>query len=458
MPKRSLKKNVTCFAFIILFVHSVVPTMAVDVQLRRSPASAPFRFADGQTPAVDDLGSKGEWTLISGQPDRNGGGLSQLSDGKLPSSEDDPAHNFFFRAGSSGGRIRLDLGRSCNVAAVHSYSWHPDVRGPQVYDLYALPSSVKDANLTPADAVDPVTCGWTRIAAVDTRKEKENSEPSSSAFEVSIKAADEDLKDVRYLLFDVHVTNEKDPFAQTFFSEIDVLERGAPDPKRISIEAPQVFGFATEDGQFRFEMEFKDAADLSQWSREKLAPVVLEWYPRIVAQLPSDDYAAPRLVRLRYRTDMNGTPAYAMGNTISLNAQWYRTQLDNEARGAAVHELVHVAQQYGRRDLQKGNARSTPSWVVEGIADYIRWFQYEPQSKGAILTGPRIDAAKYDASYRVTGNFLDWVIHHKDADLLKHLNAAARTGQYDSSLWKERTGLTLPELEAEWKAALRKAP
>ncbi len=65
-------------------------------------------------------------------------------------------------------------------------------------------------------------------------------------------------------------------------------KRGSPAPKRISVEAARVFEFATEDGQFRFEMEFKDAGDLETWSREKLAPVVLEWYPKIVAQLPSE--------------------------------------------------------------------------------------------------------------------------------------------------------------------------
>ncbi len=458
MPKSFLQKSVICAAALASVANIVLPASAVEVQVRRSPESTPFRFADDQTPAVDDLGGKAEWTLISGQQDRNSGGLIQLNDGKLPVSQDDPASNFFFRAGSSGGRIRVDLGRPCNLSSVCSYSWHPDVRGPQVYDLYALPANAKDANLTPTDAVDPLACGWTRIASVDTRQAKESSEPSSTPYEVSILGDETELQAIRYLLFDVHVTNDKDPFAQTFFSEIDVLERGSPAPKRISVEATRVFEFATEDGQFRFEMEFKDASDLETWSREKLAPVVLEWYPKIVAQLPSDDYAAPRFVRLRYRTDMNGTPAYALGNTISLNAQWYRTQLLNEAKGAAVHELVHVAQQYGRRDLQKANARSTPGWVVEGIADYIRWFQYEPQSKGAVLSGRRIDEAKYDASYRVTGNFLDWVIKHKDAELLRHLNAAARTGQYDSSLWKERTGLTLPELEAEWKAALRAVP
>ena len=33
-----------------------------------------------------------------------------LHDGRLPGGEDQPRQNFFFRAGSRGGRLRVDLG------------------------------------------------------------------------------------------------------------------------------------------------------------------------------------------------------------------------------------------------------------------------------------------------------------------------------------------------------------
>ena len=58
---------------------------------------------------------------------------------------------------------------------------------------------------------------------------------------------------------------------------------------------------------------------------------------------------------------------------------------------------------------------------------------------------------RYDAGYRVTANFLDWVIANYDPDLVKSLNAAMREGKYREDLWKERTDHSLHDLAAEWK-------
>ena len=58
---------------------------------------------------------------------------------------------------------------------------------------------------------------------------------------------------------------------------------------------------------------------------------------------------------------------------------------------------------------------------------------------------------KYDAGYRISANFLDWVSRKYDADLLKKLNAAMRESRYKDELWKEYTGHTVQELGDEWK-------
>jgi hypothetical protein len=149
---------------------------------------------------------------------------------------------------------------------------------------------------------------------------------------------------------------------------------------------------------------------------------------------------------------MGGTPAYAAGNKISLSAPWFPGQLKREAKGCVVHEMGHVVQNYWRARQTNRNPKDTPGWITEGICDYIRWFLYEPQSNGAHVRDAR--QAKYDASYRVTGNFLDWVVTAKDKDLLKKLNAAAREGKYEEKLWKDWTGKTLQELGDEWKKAV----
>jgi hypothetical protein len=169
--------------------------------------------------------------------------------------------------------------------------------------------------------------------------------------------------------------------------------------------------------------------------------------------LPSEGFEAATNVTFRFRTDLGGTPAATGGARVSLNAGWFRRELDREALGSVVHEMVHVVQSYGRARRMNPNATRTPGWLVEGIADYIRWFLYEPQTQGAEITSRNLGRARYDASYRITGNFLNWVTQTYDRDIVKKLNAAAREGKYSEQLWKDATGKTVQELGEQWKAA-----
>jgi len=90
--------------------------------------------------------------------------------------------------------------------------------------------------------------------------------------------------------------------------------------------------------------------------------------------------------------------------------------------------------------------------LTEGIPDYLRWFKYEPQTHGAEIRN--VARAKYDASYRVTGNFLNWVTEKYDKESVKKLNAAARQGKYTEEIWKTATGKTVQELGEEWKKGI----
>jgi hypothetical protein len=115
-----------------------------------------------------------------------------------------------------------------------------------------------------------------------------------------------------------------------------------------------------------------------------------------------------------------------------MNAEWFRGQLNGEARGAVVHEMVHVVQGYSGRNRRGRGLVAPPGWIVEGIPDYIRWFLFEPETGGAKLSAERLKEAKHDASYRTSANFIDWVIrnHPNDGRFLEQLNAAARGGRY----------------------------
>lgn len=64
----------------------------------------------------------------------------------------------------------------------------------------------------------------------------------------------------------------------------------------------------------------------------------------------------------------------------------------------------------------------------------------------------------HDAGYRVTANFLNYVVEHydKEKQLITKLNAACRQGKYTDEIWKELTGKPLAELDDEWKTAVQK--
>ena len=185
-------------------------------------ATGAFKFKTVPSPAKDDAAAKATMFLVEGEIDGNGADVSALIDGVLPTEEDEPAKNFFFNAGTGGGRFRMDLGSVIEIAQVNTYSWHPNTRGPQVYKVWASDGGDPKFNSAPKSNSDPATCGWKLITVVDTRSKDGN---DGGQFGVSITDARGSLGKYRYLLFDCYVTETSDEFGNTFYSEIDVVAR-----------------------------------------------------------------------------------------------------------------------------------------------------------------------------------------------------------------------------------------
>ena len=207
------------------------------------------------------------------------------------------------------------------------------------------------------------------------------------------------------------------------------------------------FAVRTADGKTSITIDTSAAPELQEWARTKLAPVLALWYPRIDGLLASDGFVAPTHVAITFKPEPG--VAETLGTEVSGNSQWFRGQLDGEAVGAMVHELVHVVQQYGDREPE-----SFPGWLTEGIADYIRFFKFEPDYHGADdVWLARQDPAKvrFDGAYRLSANFLDWVTRKYDPQIVEKLNAAARRGVYSEGIWREKSGKTVVELGNEWK-------
>lgn len=219
-----------CFSHLIFTIAALLTlTFTVNAQVKatfdhnpNASATSAFKFKNVPSPAKDDAAAKAKLLLIEGQADGNGAELSALTDGALPTEEDQPAANFFWNAGTGGGRFQMDLGSLIDVAQVNTYSWHPNTRGPQVYRLWASDGSDPSFNPAPKTSTDLAKSGWKLITVVDTRSKEGD---DGGQFGVSITDARGSLGKFRYLLFDCYVTETADEFGNTFYSEIDVIAK-----------------------------------------------------------------------------------------------------------------------------------------------------------------------------------------------------------------------------------------
>jgi len=187
-----------------------------------------------------------------------------------------------------------------------------------------------------------------------------------------------------------------------------------------------------------------ETPELADWAQTELRPVLEKWYPIIEKDLASDGYTPPQKFKVVFFKDMKGV-ANTSGSLVRCAAPWFKRNLKGEAIGAVVHEMVHVVQQYP-------SGKNNPGWLVEGTADYIRWFKYEP-----VLSRPHVDPsrAKYTDSYRTSAAFLNFVVEAHDRHFVKKLNAVMREGKYNPDVWKELTGKTVDELWDEYIATLK---
>lgn len=181
-------------------------------------------------------------------------------------------------------------------------------------------------------------------------------------------------------------------------------------------------------------VDVTEVPELAQWA-DDAKKLVEKWHPIIADLLSSDGFTPLSEVKLVFKKDMNGV-AGTSGTTISIAAEWVKKHPDDY--GMVVHELTHVVQAYPRPEA---------GWLVEGIADYVRFFHFEPKAK----LGP-IDPARqsYRDGYRVTAMFLAWIERTQDKAIVKKLNLALRKSEYRYDFFKKHTGKSLDRLWADF--------
>jgi len=235
------------------------------------------------------------------------------------------------------------------------------------------------------------------------------------------------------------------------------VARGSPGEKRIQairvkpvadLKHPLVIREITIESKptvvvFKYPVEFivdvSDAPEMKEWA-DKVAHICERAYPMINEELKSEGFKPPHQVRMSLKKSYDGVAA-AGGGRITGSVKYFKAHPDDV--GAMVHETAHIVQNY--------RTRGNPGWLVEGIADYVRFFKYEPGKIGPI----NAKRARYDGSYRVTAAFLGFLTEKYDKDIVRKLNKMMREGEYKEEVFKHLTRKTLPELNEEWRASLR---
>jgi hypothetical protein len=184
--------------------------------------------------------------------------------------------------------------------------------------------------------------------------------------------------------------------------------------------------------------------DVAPWAARAEKQMESFWADT-AALLYSDKFITPNMVNVVYQTGPGTTGVAATGGGVmTVNADWCRKH--DEDTGLTVHETAHVVQAMSAYD---------PVWLIEGIADYIRWVKFEPEH-----FHPRINFAKatYHDSYQTTATFLAWCERHYDSTLVTKLNRDTRQGTFKIGLFQKYCGKDVDTLWGEFIAAYKADP
>lgn len=182
--------------------------------------------------------------------------------------------------------------------------------------------------------------------------------------------------------------------------------------------------------------EVMEFPSLVRWGEDSRT-LCEQWFPIVCRFLATDEWTPPKEIKLVLKKELK-VPALAFGSTIHVSADWAKQHPDDF--GCVIHELTHVIQAYP-------NSRNKPGWLVEGIADYIRFWKYEPEHPRPQINREK---ASYRDSYRTSAAFLAWITWKYDKRLVPKLDQALREGKYSDAIFGEVTGHSLDALWEEF--------
>lgn len=197
--------------------------------LPEKEVGAAFPFKTVPTISMEDAGQSAIFSIVDGNKADSAGGPSTLNDGLGPLHARDESLMFTFAPNTLESRLKADLGKVIEVSQINTFAWYKDSnRWAQVYRVYGSDGSQSGFDPEPKIGADPASCGWSLIAAVDTRATAGGTDPKNGVMGqsgVSIQGETGPIGKYRHLLFVSFATATHTAWGQTFWSEIDIVER-----------------------------------------------------------------------------------------------------------------------------------------------------------------------------------------------------------------------------------------
>lgn len=190
-----------------------------------------------------------------------------------------------------------------------------------------------------------------------------------------------------------------------------------------------------EQNGFTLKWESNDSSFDVQ-TKQKLIKTFFLVYPKLVKDF---NPVATKTVSFKVDTAYKAVAA-ASRDKVVFAPEWFRANPNDI--DVVTHEVMHIVQGYPNYN---------PWWLVEGIADYVR-YKYGVANAVGGWSLPDVNAAqKYDNGYRVTARFLAWC-EKKKTGSVKIFDNSLRKNTYSKELWISIFEKSIDELWSEYLA------
>lgn len=172
----------------------------------------------------------------------------------------------------------------------------------------------------------------------------------------------------------------------------------------------------TIGADYRIPLSRPDRRKLDAWV-EALRGKVAGWWPTLTTRLGSPGFTPTRTVTVRFIYILpKQIPAATRGDVILVDPGELLARVRNpDTLGMIGHELVHVVQAY---------PKGQPPWLVEGIADYMRYYVLLPGDPSRYFDPASVD---WRTGYQPTAGLLDFV-ERAQPGAVQTINAIMRQG------------------------------